>query len=334
MKGSKSSEATRERILEAAEILFAERGFDGVSLRDITAAALANVAAVNYHFGTKEALMDQILLRYLVPLNQERLELLAEVEKKDGGVGDILGALLRPMLVRMREGGLQADLFFKLMGRCMLGGGEHLPEQVKPVVQNVMVHFTKSLRRTLPELNEEELLWRMHFCVGSMMHAFLASEKLKDLTDGKCGDMDPEQMIKRLIRYCAAGLGAGQDVMPADSLLDEPGEMEHESAESSLEEEREEVSAEPEKKEVEEQPIAEEEEAVEELETDEDDSQILHRDEEIFVAEKLSRASESDVQEQEPAEEMPEPEPDEKSKKTSKRKKQEPETGGQDEFLF
>ncbi|GAA5493859.1 hypothetical protein Rhal01_00011 [Rubritalea halochordaticola] len=337
MKGSKSSEATRERILEAAEVLFAERGFDGVSLRDITAAALANVAAVNYHFGTKEALMDQILLRYLVPLNQERLELLAEVEKREGGVEEILGALLKPLLGRMNEGGLQAGLFFKLMGRCMIGGGEHLPEQVKPVVQNVMGYFVKSLRRALPDFSEEELLWRMHFCVGTMMHAFLASEKLSDLTEGKCGEVDPEQMLKRLIVFCSAGLSAGQLVESPASLLEEVEEKE--KSDEVAEVSREMAGSI-------EEPVAEVDDSVsgaaaidednaEEIEPEEDDAQILHEDDEIFVAEKLNRASESPAQVQEIAEEVPESQPDEKPKKNaSKRKKPEPEKGGQDEFLF
>src|SRR6056297_1114628 len=73
---------TRERILDAAEFLFGERGFESVSLRDITGRAGANVAAVNYHFGSKEKLVDAVVVRHAVPINDGRMRLLLEAEDR------------------------------------------------------------------------------------------------------------------------------------------------------------------------------------------------------------------------------------------------------------
>ena len=108
---------TRERILSAAENLFAADGFETVSLRDITGAAGANVAAVNYHFGSKERLIDAVVERHVVPINHERLKLLdrLEVSHAEGviPIEEILRAFLSPVLRQISSGKMSEELFGK-----------------------------------------------------------------------------------------------------------------------------------------------------------------------------------------------------------------------------
>lgn len=117
---SKGGDETKERILLAAQKLFAEKGFEAVSLRKITAEALANVAAVNYHFGSKEALIDEVIVQHMLPVMKERMRLLDEAERKfEIGVVPvevILDAFMRPFLTVMQESGESRELFCKFMG--------------------------------------------------------------------------------------------------------------------------------------------------------------------------------------------------------------------------
>ena len=131
------SQSTSERVLRAAEALFAERGFETVSLRDITRAAEANVAAVNYHFGSKEKLVDAVVERHVTPINKERLRLLEEYENEYGVDGvpvrKILEAFLAPVLRHMVSGEMSEHLFGKFMGRLIGERGYSLPKTVRPL---------------------------------------------------------------------------------------------------------------------------------------------------------------------------------------------------------
>src|SRR5258707_12134788 len=79
-----TSQDTKSRILDVAEQLFMEHGFEATSLRQLTSSAGVNLAAVNYHFGTKEELFQTVLTRRLDPMNQERIELLGRLERDHG----------------------------------------------------------------------------------------------------------------------------------------------------------------------------------------------------------------------------------------------------------
>jgi len=220
MAGSKNSEETKERILLAAEELFAERGFEGVSLRDITKEASANVAAVNYHFGSKDALIDALILRNVMPVIEERLKLLKEAEKQaeDGivSVEKILEAFMRPFLTRMDESGANRELFHKFSGRCMSERGGQLPSEALQMFRKMLKHFIAALAKALPEVEEEVLIWRLHFSFGAMAHALLHASRLKEVSNNKSGSPDFETTLQRMIDYCKGGLeaGAGDSVKP------------------------------------------------------------------------------------------------------------------------
>src|SRR5688500_8117016 len=117
-----ASADTKTRILDAAEQLFMEHGFEATSLRSLTSAASVNLAAVNYHFGSKEELFQAVLTRRLDPMNQERIDLLERLERDAGGkpcaVEKILFAMMIPALKLARDEKRGGKNFLRLLGRA------------------------------------------------------------------------------------------------------------------------------------------------------------------------------------------------------------------------
>jgi AcrR family transcriptional regulator len=207
-----SSLETRQRIVEAAEKLFAMRGIEGVSTRDITQAAGVNLAAINYHFGTKAALAAEVFKHCIEPLNARRLQLLDEVEKKAGNKAPkleaVLEAMIRPAVERGFDHEPDSETFLRLTGRC-------LSEPNAEIDQLVRAHFDKLIRRSdaaflraLPGLEPEELFWRMKFTFGALHYSLLTCGKQKHLPAKMRKTLDAEGLIQRLVTFTAAGLRA------------------------------------------------------------------------------------------------------------------------------
>jgi AcrR family transcriptional regulator len=217
---SKEMDETRDRIIHAAQKLFAERGFESVSLREITTNALANVAAVNYHFGSKESLIDEVITYYILPIINERIRLLNEAERKFQigvvPVEVILDAFMRPFLTVMQESGESRRLFCKFMGRCMTDRSDKIPAQILRLEQRVMKQITVMFSKTLPDVEVEVLTWRMHFCFGVMAHTLMHEDTLKTISKGVSGEPDFETTLQRMIDYCKGGLKAGSSELASN----------------------------------------------------------------------------------------------------------------------
>lgn len=210
---STSEIITRDRILDAAETLFSEDGFRRVSLRQITTEAGVNVAAVNYHFGSKDALVLEVLSRVVGPINKERLSLLDIAEADAGGgpvpIEAILDAMARPMVSMMHQTDHSAEVFMKLAGRCMSEDANKTPEAVLEIFREMADRFIAASRRSCPHLSPEEVLWRLHFSVGSLLHAMTQTEQLKILSGGRItNSADPEEILSQFVAYTAAGMKA------------------------------------------------------------------------------------------------------------------------------
>lgn len=205
---------TRERLLDAAEALFGERGFEVVSLRDITGLAEVNVAAVNYHFGSKEKLIDAVIARHAVPVNEGRMALLTEAEARWGGepvpVREVLEAFMRPMISHLVSGGMSERLFCKFMGRMMSERGYCLPKSVEPMFQQMAVRFSDAFQRAVPGLTEQESLWRMHFSFGVLTHTLMHRDTLHQISAGRAGNPGMEELLEQVVEFSTAGFGAGQ----------------------------------------------------------------------------------------------------------------------------
>jgi AcrR family transcriptional regulator len=189
---------TKSRILDSAEKLFGMNGFDATSLRDITTAADVNLAAINYHFQSKDSLIDAIVARRIQPVNKKRFELL-EAAGPHPTVEQILTAFMAPVMQ------VKVDAVVPLIGR-ILSNPELFVERVfhkhlAPVSQR----FIEALSKALPDLPPSELLWRLHFSVGVLTHTMLWGRIFPKITNGVCDISDREALVERAVRFVAAG---------------------------------------------------------------------------------------------------------------------------------
>ena len=205
---------TKQRILDTAERLIADQGYAATSLRNIIGEAGVNLAAVHYHFGSKEDLLDELILRKAGAVNQQRLELLDRYEAEAGGgpvpVEKVLSAFFEPMI----QAGGRSPQFVKLMGRMQSEG--LIPSIVAKHFHPTFARFLTALRRSLPQLPEAELRSRLQFMIGAMSHAVCA-ERQVPMEAGRAVEI-PEfrTTIRRLMSFLSGGLQA-----PATAEVDE-----------------------------------------------------------------------------------------------------------------
>jgi AcrR family transcriptional regulator len=196
----------KKRILDAAEALFADKSFHATSLRDITTAAEVNLAAVNYYFGSKEALLDAVLERRLGPINTERLQMLDSARMQAGGgdldLASVLRAFLLPPFRKVSLFGAQGAKFLQLMGRMHSETHSDLRQRFIRHFDSVLNEFTHAFRQALPELSAEEVLRRMHFVIGAMAHTLVWGDRDRGSYSA------PEDLFDNLIGFCEAGMRA------------------------------------------------------------------------------------------------------------------------------
>lgn len=204
---------TRERILATAEGLFMERGYAATSLRMITAKAKVNLAAVNYHFGSKEALIREVFERRLGPLNSARIAYLDRLETQAGGraltVEQVIEAIVAPALQVNRDPLAGGADFLRLLGRAFSEPGQTMREILPAQYRQVVVRFKEALLRALPEVPDQELTWRMHFMFGALSYTMAGNDALKLIATCNLEGIDePESIIHRLVPFLASGLRA------------------------------------------------------------------------------------------------------------------------------
>src|SRR5215469_16417566 len=207
-----SSAETRKRVIEAAEKLFAVRGVEGVSVRDITQAAGVNLAAINYHFGTKYGLAAEVFKHCIDPLNARRLKLLDHVEKaaetKPPKLEAVLEAMIRPAVERGFDHQQDSETYLKLTGRCLSEPNTEVEQIIRTHFEKLIRRFDAAFLRALPGLDPEELFWRIKFMVGALHYSLLTCGKQKNLPVKLRKTLDAEGLIQRLVTFTAAGLRA------------------------------------------------------------------------------------------------------------------------------
>jgi AcrR family transcriptional regulator len=203
---------TKARILDAAEDLFIEFGFEAMSLRQITSRAEVNLAAVNYHFGSKEALIHAMLSRRLDQLNVERLKLLARFDALLGPkltCEHVLGAMLIPALRLSRDPQTGGRAFLRLLGRAYTDPSPFIRDFLNAHYASVAERFFDAFQRALPHLPREELGWRLHFAIGALSGVLAGTDTNKLIAEFSQGhSMDDLQLIARLASLMVAALKA------------------------------------------------------------------------------------------------------------------------------
>jgi len=202
---------TRTRILDAAEQLFSEQGFRNVSLRQITQIAGVNLASVNYHFGSREALVDEVLARVIGPINEKRLLLLTRAEDNATSplsIETVLDCFHRPVVEQLGDSSHQSSVYLKLAGRCFAEPDRNISSNLIALFQEVITRFMKAAGAALPHLEQEDVFWRLHFSVGTMIFALTHEDRVETFSGGNVSASSPEDTLKRLIDFTASGMKA------------------------------------------------------------------------------------------------------------------------------
>jgi len=208
---AKQKQATRDRILDAAERLFAQKGFEGVSVRQIMAAADADVSLAYYHFKSKRDLFDQVMLRRVEFLNEIRLQALAEVEQRHADdaptVEEIIGAFTQPLMQLLDDDHDNWSHYYQLIAQINNSpdqGGVLMSRYFDPLVSR----FIEALRKALPDCDETDLYWSYHFLSGALTLTFAETGRIDNLSGGICKSTDVAAINERMHVFLAAGFKA------------------------------------------------------------------------------------------------------------------------------
>lgn len=197
--------STRERILGAAESLFAQHGFAGASLRQVTTAAKVNLAAVNYHFGSKDTLIEEVLRRRLDALNAKRVDALEALDE-DAALEAILHAFIRPAL-ELSLSGEDGAGFVRVLARAYADHNDRLRRFMSENYGHILKRFAAAFARRLPHLSKDEMYWRLDIVSGAVTYAMTNFGMIKR-QPGMSEEAYREQTAAHLVHFAAAGLNA------------------------------------------------------------------------------------------------------------------------------
>ncbi len=201
--------STKDRILGAAEELFAQHGFAGTSLRQVTSRADVNIAAVNYHFGPKENLINEVFRRRMDDMTSQRLAQLEEAQRAyPGQLQPVLAAFIQPALALAQDknGG---GSFVRVIARAYAEKNDGLRQFLSDHYGHVLREFGKAIAQCVPGLSKEELYWRLDFVSGALTYAMADFGLIKRPT-GVTEAANRERAALELIRFAEAGLRASQ----------------------------------------------------------------------------------------------------------------------------
>jgi AcrR family transcriptional regulator len=229
LKPRKSSD-TRDALLKAATVLFADRGLDAVSVRDITNAAGANIGAITYYFGSKEELIKEVYRVAIAPRRELRLAALDRYERSVGSgktaPEGVLRALVEATIRTALEPDGEASYAMRLVFQAYALRRPMLDEVITEQLDQFAARFIAALARSMPELSLEEVGWRYYFTIGATLHIAFDSQRssrLRRLTGGLCDTSDPDRMVEQLLDFLMGGI-RGRRHAPSGRLTAVGGE--------------------------------------------------------------------------------------------------------------
>jgi AcrR family transcriptional regulator len=193
--------STKERILNTTEKIISEKGFSSISLRTISTTAKTNLAAVNYHFGNKEKLIEMMLERRLDNLFQLRINLLDALESgsdKPCNLKQILEAFIAPALTMSNDNHQGGKRFMQVLARAYAEKSEYLHDLLSKRYADVIKRFATALQRTTPYLDEKTVFWRFHFIMGALVYVmadFGASSRSNELSETEYFNICCQELI-------------------------------------------------------------------------------------------------------------------------------------------
>lgn len=198
----------REQILDTAEIDFADRGYAGTSLREISTATGVTQALITYYFGTKQQLFEQVFLRRALFISSERMRLLAELRQtsKQITLEQVIRTFLEPMLELRKSAGGKA--FIRLHARLHTEPPEISYPLRSQAYDESMQAYIQALQATLPNLPAKDIYWRATLMVGAYLYAFSDAHRLEILSKGICNPDDDRETFNQLLNFILGGLQA------------------------------------------------------------------------------------------------------------------------------
>ena len=203
---------TALRILEAAERLFVEFGLAATSLRQITQQAGVNLAAVNYHFRSKDALFEAVFARRFAPWARECLYELDRLERDVAAgtaqldVESVVMCYVRPALALSKDPSRGGALFVRLFSRVLVENHRLLREKLSREWGHLVTRYTEAFGRALPGLSSEAVAWRLHLGFSVMFHAFAGNDILKLFGRSAVSARDPDLIVKHMVPFVVAGM--------------------------------------------------------------------------------------------------------------------------------
>ncbi len=201
------ADKTRNEIVRAAEQLFAEKGFRAMTLRDVTREAHVNLAAVNYHFGSKRKLMLAVIRNRFEPINIKRLKqldaLIAAHAPDDVPVSAIFGALFRPLFESAHTQNDQ--MLMQMIGRAITEPADFIRTMHKEFFTELSMRFMAELQRSCPQLSEEAHQYRFFMAISTMIGAIIEQVLLQELSNGTLDGTNFDKIADELIAFTVAG---------------------------------------------------------------------------------------------------------------------------------
>mgnify|MGYP000311774730 CR=1 FL=1 len=202
-----TGEETRNRILDVAQELFAKHGYDGVSMRQITVGANANVASIHYHFGSKEKLLLEALRRGAAPLIERRSESLSLLPRPLQ-LEDVIRAFVTPVFQGERAPGTRRLLFGELRSRLVFENGALADQLLSELFDASSRSYIEAIADCLPDLPRSDLYYRFHYFLGAMFYAMSGTNRIKAISRGECDPTNSTAAIEQLIHFVSAGFRA------------------------------------------------------------------------------------------------------------------------------
>ncbi len=207
---------TQIKIIEAAEIEFAEMGYGGASVRDITKRAGVNIAAINYHFGSKEVLFKEMVRYRIEPINRVRIDLLeaalAENVNRPLALVEIVDIIIRPLLTKFISESCEDFRFMRAMGKGMDENNSFMKELHEDILKEVVTKFSKAISDSLGNPGLEKTAYGMHFLSCTIAGVMMQHTRLKFMSDGKIDLNDIDGLCDHLVAFITAGLKAAAEV--------------------------------------------------------------------------------------------------------------------------
>ena len=203
---------TRSRILDVAEVLFTEHGFEATTLRMLTSQAGSNLAAVSYHFGSKEALIQEVFHRRLKILNVRLLKSLDQLERTAGARGLRPSMIVEAFFGQVIQFGAHGEngghTFMRLLGRTFTEPNVAVRDLLAREYATSVARYKAALFASLPQTPPHEVVWRLHFMLGAMSYAISGADALNLLDEGIIDTSDANSLHQRLMSFLLGGLRA------------------------------------------------------------------------------------------------------------------------------